>query len=251
MNIHLWTFLFQILNFVVVAFVLHWLLYRPLHEAIDRRRQAALDAQTKAEQALRDAESLQARLVVERDDAERQREELVRDAHRQAEAEGQRLLDDARRRARLQCDEVRQQLAHEREEALAAVRQEIVELAVDLAQRFLTQSTDRTLHQQLISRLLASLESVSSDERRQLLIGWTAGDPAVIETAEDLDRESIDRITSAVATLVGQQIELEIKAKPGLISGACLRLGGHVWDASLSGPLDDVRQQEAPEAVHA
>ena len=44
MNIHLGTFVFQIVNFVVVAFILHRLLYRPLYEAIDRRRQATLAA---------------------------------------------------------------------------------------------------------------------------------------------------------------------------------------------------------------
>ena len=30
-----WTFLFQVLNFVVLAYALHRLLYRPLREAIE------------------------------------------------------------------------------------------------------------------------------------------------------------------------------------------------------------------------
>ena len=193
---------------------------------------------------------MQARLEAERAEAEGQRELLVREAHRQAEAAGQRLLDDARQRARLLSDEMHEQLGRERDEALAAVRQEIVHLAVDLAQRFLTQSADRTLHQQLIARLITALEAVTADERQRLLLGWMPDDPAVVETAEELDRATMDRITCAAAALVGQPLTLEVKHKPALISGACLRLGGQVWDASLSGPLDDVCQPSR-EPIHA
>ncbi|HUY89865.1 MAG TPA: F0F1 ATP synthase subunit delta [Pirellulales bacterium] len=253
MNIHFWTFIFQIVNFVVVAYVLHRLLYRPLHEAIDRRREATLKAQTDAERAQKEAEALRARFEAQLAEAERQREQWVREAHRQAEAEGQRLLDDARRIAQQQADEASRQLADEREEALAAVRQEIVHLAVDLTQRFLKQSADRTLHGQLVARLIGSLATVSADDRRQLLIGWQPGDPIIIETAEELDRESLDSISAAVAGLVGRQAAIEVKTNPALISGVCLRLGGHVWDASLNGSLEEFRhaQANAQEVAHA
>lgn len=245
MNIHFWTFVFQIVNFIVVAFVLHRLLYRPLHEAIDRRRQATLKAQTDAQRAQQEAEALRARFEAQLAEAERQREQWVREAHRQAEAEGERLLDDARRTARQQAEEASRQLAEQREEALAAVRQEIVHLAVDLSGRFLKQSADRTLHRQLVARLLESLATVSEDDRRQLLIGWQPGDPVIVETAEELDRESVEAISAAATGLVGRQAAIQVKTNPALISGACLRLGGHVWDASLGGSLQEVRDAQA------
>ncbi len=37
MSFNLGTFLFQTVNFIVLVYILHRLLYRPLHEAIDRR----------------------------------------------------------------------------------------------------------------------------------------------------------------------------------------------------------------------
>ena len=252
MNIHFWTFIFQIVNFVVVAFVLHRLLYRPLHEAIDRRREATLKAQADAQRAGQEAEALRARFAAQLAEAERQREQWVREAHRQAEAEGRRLLDDARQTARQQAEAASRQLADERAESLAAVRQEIVLLAVDLAQRFLQQSADRTLHRQLVARLLESLAAVSDDERRQLLIGWQPGDPAVVETAEELDRESLDAISAAVAGIIRGQAAIQVKINPALVCGARLRLGGQAWDASLGGSLEAVRdaQAGAPEVAH-
>ncbi|HVX12774.1 MAG TPA: F0F1 ATP synthase subunit delta [Pirellulales bacterium] len=250
MNVQFWTFLFEMFNFVVVAFVLHRVLYRPLHEAIDRRRQATEQAQAEAGQAQRDAAALQARLESERREAESRREELVREAHRQAEAEAQRLLDDARRHAREQAEDLRRQLAHERDQGLSAARQQLVGLAVDLADRFLRQSADRSLHSQLVSRLVTELEVESSTERRKVRMAWTEDEPAVIETAEELDQQNVDRIAAAVANVVGQQVTIQIKSKPALISGVCLQLGGHLWDASLRGPLQNILAEDQREAVH-
>ncbi len=252
MNIHLWTFVFQIVNFVVVAFVLHRLLYRPLHEAIDRRRQAMLDAQAETERAQREAETLRSRLQAELAETDRRRDQQIREAHHQAEVERERLLADARKLGQEQAAETSRQLAERREEALAAVRQELVQLAVDLTQRFLSQAADRTLHRQLVARLIESLAATSPDDRRQLLIAWQPGDPAVLETAEELDRGSLDAVSASVAALVGKPAAIEVKAKPALISGVCLRLGGGVWDASLSGSLEETRnaQTDAQEAAH-
>lgn len=251
MNIHLWTFVFQIVNFVVVAFVLHRLLYQPLYEAIDRRRQATLAAQAAAEQAKQDAEALRAGLDAERADVERRREQWVREAHRQAEAEAERLLADARRLAQQRSDEAGRELAEGREQALVALRREIVQMALDTSERFLRQSADRTLQRQLVARLVESLAAVSVDERRQLSIGRIPGEPAVVEAAEELDRESLEAIAAAVAQMLGERPTFEVKLKPALISGVCLRLGGHVWDASLGGSLEAIGRNECKEVAHA
>lgn len=251
MNIHLGTFIFQVVNFLVVAYVLHRLLYRPLHEAIDRRRRETLAAQTDAESAKQAAEALRGQLEAERAESERRREETVREAHRQADAEAARLLDDARRLAQQQSAEADRRLAERREEALTAVRQEIVQLALDVSERFLRQSADRTLHRQLVARLVESLAGASADDRRQLLIGLSPGEAALLETAEELDRESLAAISAAVGSLVGRETAVEVKLAPALISGACLRLGGRVWDASLNGSLEAARRGDAREVAHA
>lgn len=251
MNIHFWTFVFQIFNFVAVAFVLHRLLYRPLHEAIDRRRQATEAAQAEADRAKRDAEALEAQLEAERAEAERRREEVLRETHRQAEAEGNRLIEEARRRAAEQKKDLSEQLERDRQRALAKLREDLVRSAVDLAERFLKQAADRTLHQQLVARLIETLAGLSPDEGRILQATWSPDEQVVIETAAELDPQTLARVTAAVADVVGEKVAIEVKLKPALVSGVCLRLGGHVWDATISGPLAETRRDQPQEAVHA
>ena len=83
MTFNWWTFLFEALNFVVLAYVLHRLLYRPLREAIEKRREANARAQETAAKARQEAEALQERLREELTGAEQKRQELIHQAHEQ------------------------------------------------------------------------------------------------------------------------------------------------------------------------
>src|SRR6185437_10735734 len=94
MIFNVWTFLFQVVNFLVLVAILRWLLYRPLREAIDRRREADARAQADAEAAHQRAEATQHTLDQRLADLEHGREVAIREARDRAEAERQSLLAD-------------------------------------------------------------------------------------------------------------------------------------------------------------
>jgi F-type H+-transporting ATPase subunit b len=237
MTFNWWTFLFEALNFVVLAYVLHRLLYRPLREAIDKRRAANAGAQAAAAKAREEAETLQQQLREQLAGAERQRQELIHHARTQAEAERQKLLAEAERTAQRRQEEVRQALDREREETLKSVRQEVITQAIDLARRLLGEASERTLHQQLALRLALTLEQLPESERQPLRASYQSDDGPVLETAQDLDASVLEQLTRAISGIVGQPIALAVHQRPALLGGVRLRLTGHVWDASLAGQV--------------
>jgi len=232
-----WTFLFEALNFVVLAYVLHRLLYRPLRDAIDKRRQANVRAQAEADKARQEAEGLQQRLQKQLAGAEQQRQELIHQAREQAESERQKMLAEAERAAQRRQEELRQALEREREEALKSLRQEVIAQAIELTRRLLGEASERTLHQQLALRLVQTLEELPETEREHLKASWQSGDGPVLESAQDLDTRTIEQLTSAVSRIVGQPVFLAVQNRPELLGGVRLRLGGHVWDGSLAGQV--------------
>jgi F-type H+-transporting ATPase subunit b len=239
MTFNWWTFLFEALNFVVLAYILHRLLYRPLHEAIDRRREANARAQAEAEKARQEAEALRQRLEEQQAAAEQQRQELIHQAREQAETERHKLLDEAERAAQQHQEEVRQALARERDEALKALRDEVTTQAIGLTRRLLAEASERTLHQQLALRLVQALEHLPNAERERLRAGWQSEDGAVLETAQDLDAHLLGQLNQAVSGIVGQPVTLAVQGRPELLDGVRLRLAGQVWDGSLAGPVTD------------
>lgn len=239
MTFQLSTFVFQILNFLVLAFVLHRLLYRPLSEAVDRRRQAHAQAQLEVERARAEVQSLESQLQSERSALDQSREEILRQAHEQIEAERQKLRGDAEQAIARRQAEARAVIERERNDMLREVRDDVIHGAVDLSRRLLQEAADLQLHEQLIRRLAETLKRIPPAEREALSRGWRPQDGAVLQTATDTNSELVGRIAQAVSELIARPVDLKVQPDASLIAGARLRVAGMVWDASLSGQLTD------------
>jgi F-type H+-transporting ATPase subunit b len=248
MIFNVWTFLFQVVNFLVLVVILRWLLYNPLREAIDRRRGANAKSQADAEAAHREAEALHATLDQQLADLERRRETVIREARERAETERQSLLADAEAAVLRRRDEVEQQLARERDEALRSLRGELVHSAVELAGRLLRESSDTTLQRQLAGRLVKELDGIPENERQQLRSEWEDGEPAVVESAAELNGEVQRNLNASIASLAGRPLSVSVQVRPDLLAGVRLRIGGHVWDASMAGRLEELEAASARSA---
>ena len=251
MTFNIWTFLFEMVNFVVLAYVLHRLLYRPLQKAVEERRQASVRMELETQSARHEADALREQVKTQLADIEVQRQAAIHQAREQAAAERKKLLQDTDQLVKRRLDEERQTLQRERAETYQGLRTEIVNQAVDLAERFLVQAADRTLNDQLTQRLLDTLQTLSRAEQDELRAHWQPKDGAVIESAAQLEDATAKKIAGAVATLLGQEVHLTVQARPALVGGVRLRIGGQVWDASLAGSLEQARFGVSEEPTHA
>jgi F-type H+-transporting ATPase subunit b len=247
MTFNPWTFLFEALNFVVLVFILHRLLYRPLREAIERRREAAERAQHEAEQARQEAAALQQRLAAQMTELEQQRQDALRKAREEAEGERRKLLEETEKALQHRREEAQRALERGREEALRALRVEVSGWAIDLAGRLLSESADRTLHGQLALHLIEVLHDLPEKEREQLRTYWQPDDAAVLETAGELEEAVLQQVGEGLSAVLGWPVTLTTHREPALRGGVRLRLGGHVWDASLAGQLEEARRLCAEE----
>jgi F-type H+-transporting ATPase subunit b len=235
-----WTFLFEVLNFLVLVAILRRLLYRPLRAAIDRRRLATAQSQAEAEKARQEAEALHRRLDEQVAALDEQRQELIRSARAQAEAERRTLMVDAEHALQRRREEAEQHLERDRAEALQSLQAELVQSAVALAERLLRQAADSTLQRQLAGRLVEELRRIPEDERERLRGEWEDDDTAVLETAVELNGELLRAIQGALDSLAGRAVGLSVQSRPALLGGVRLQVGGHVWDASLADRLGDL-----------
>lgn len=238
MTFNVWTFLFEVINFLVLAAVLHWLLYRPLRDAIDQRRQADARIRTEAEKDRETAAAEQRRLQELLAEQEKERQILLHQARDQAEADRKRILAEAEATARKRQDEARQALDRERAEALQSLRGELAGMALDLTARLLAQAADRSLDRQLALRLLDTLRHLPDEERQKLRGQWRPEDGVVLESAGELNGEVMPELAATLSSLLGQSVTPDLRARPDLLGGVRLRLGGFVWDASLAGQLN-------------
>lgn len=242
MTFNLWTFLFEMINFLVLAYVLHRLLYRPLRTAIEQRQAAQAAALTEAETARQQTAEMQVRLQTQTAELDQQRQAALQAARNQAKAERTRFLAEAEQAAERLRTESQRDIERERQEMLAALRTEVVQQSVALTERLIREVAGADLHQQLVEHLVEVLKALPEPERSALRIPGIADDAILLEAAAEVKGPLLQRLESAVSSVLGRPVVVAVRNTPTLISGARLRLGGHVWDASVTGQIEEVRK---------
>ena len=102
----------------------------------------------------------------------------------------------------------------------------------------------------MAKRLVDTLAQLPEDQKSRVRKDWTDGDGAVLETASSLDSTATQEVTDAVEAVVGRKVKLAVEVKPALLAGARLRIGGHVWDASLAGQFEAIRPRQNGNQSH-
>jgi F-type H+-transporting ATPase subunit b len=217
----------QVLNFVVLVGLLKHFLYQPILSAIDGREKGIAaklaDAQAKEAAAKKAGEEFQHKS----DEFDRQRASLLAKATDEAKAEGQRLLDEARkaadvlsaqRQAKLRTDaqSLDQALAHlARQEVFAIARKALADLA--------TASLEERLGE-VFTRRLREL-----DDKAKAGLGWAlkkSADPALVRSAFELPAGPRAAIQNALNETFATEVRLRFEIAPELVCGIELSANG-------------------------
>jgi F-type H+-transporting ATPase subunit b len=240
MTFNVWTFLFEVLNFVVLAFILQRLLYRPLREAIDKRKAENEQARTDAEAARKEAELAREQLAAKLAELDRERLEVLRKATEQADAERVKRLAEADALAKGVREQGRHDAEQLRHDTFVGLEEEVGKLAVGLAERLLAQACDRSLNEQLARHLADAVRAVSGGEREKIQRDAESGE-VVVESAQALDEPTSTNLSAAVHESLGRACAMKYEVNPRLVCGVLLRIGGRVWDATFAAQLDEAR----------
>lgn len=240
------TFLFELINFVVLVFLLQRWVYRPVAAAILERRLELERTRSTAAERL----ALVDKRMVELDARDREldtlRETVFAEATAAASTERAKLLDEARKEASAERSRVQAMLETERDAALGWVRDATVDQGVDVAGRMLLQLVPEALHDALVDRLLASIE----EQRAQL--GTTAAEEIVAAEAVFArvpSERSSAILKSTLERSLGGPVRLTTTTDERLGAGATLRVRDRVFDASVTGQLELLRENARQQLV--
>lgn len=158
LNFNLWTFLWQVLDLLIVMGVLYVLLYKPLGKILAEREakiegslQDAAAAKEKAEKLLQEYEAQMA-------GARREAQAIIERAGRLGEEMREEIVKRAREEASRTLEQARAEIAGEKAKALAAIRDEAANLAILVAQRIIRKSLTADDQKRLLEESLTEVE---------------------------------------------------------------------------------------------
>lgn len=128
----------------------------PVTRALEERDSKAERAIVAAEKASRDAEEARAKLEVTLGEAQAAAAKLVAEARAKAETRGHEIVEVAKSEAGLLLENARKAIRVEQDKAIAAIRNEVVELSLAAASKVLDRKVDSEADRHFVNQLVSA-----------------------------------------------------------------------------------------------
>ena len=232
------TVILEMLNFLVLIWLLKRFFYRPVLAVIEQRRAASEKVITDAEAQRHSADALKGEYEQRLAQFAKERELAMAKLDEEIAAERERRLAVVEIEAK--ADRQRRQMLEAREtrEREAAMAGEAVAIAGRFASRFLERLSGPDMETKLVDLALAELQTASPEKLAELRTALR--DPEVnikVVTVYPLDATRRATFGAVLGSLAGREVAPQFQEDALLKSGLCLMAGSWVLMANLRDEL--------------
>ncbi len=247
MIIDWYTIIFQIINFLVLVFLLRHFLYGPIIRAMDDRERKIVEREEEAARQKKEAEKESRDYRQQKEELEQQEDEILEKAREKAEQEKRGLLNTARK----EVDETRRRwedaFEREKETFIGELRKRIGQQACSIARRCLEDLADTRLEELTWDLFLKKIKELPKEERSVLQEALASDDRKVIlQSAFEAPEKKLKELKKGLQEIVPElEADLKISAKTdnSLVCGLELDVGGYRVAWSIDSYLEDVEEQ--------
>ena len=247
----------QALNFIVLVWLLKRFLYKPILNAVAAREQLIAaqlaDASVKKAEAQKERDTFQHK----NETFDQQRAALMNKATGEANAERQRLLDDARKAADALSAKRHSASQTEARSLNQAIRSWTQQEVFAITRKALTDLAGASLEDRMTEVFTQRLREMDSKTKIGFAEAFrTRSEPALVRTAFDLPADQRTTIQKTLQEAVSAKVEVRFETSAALISGIELSANGQkvCWSiAEYLGSLETgvanlLRQDDKPVA---
>ncbi len=235
MHIDLWALALQATNFVILAWLLHRFLYRPVTTVVAQRRALVQKDFEEAQQARHAADVHRRRYEHQITEITAERERVIAEARSHIEVERRDVIEHAQIEARAVIEAQRRALDDEKRQIAEDLGEKAIDLAVALSQKLLSEVSGAAVTAVLLERVCVLLAAVPPERLAE------RGPVLQVATMPALEDGAKAEWSRRLAPLVGADTELFFMTDESLIAGAELRFPSMVVACSWRDSLIDAR----------
>lgn len=249
----------QLLNFLILVWLLKRFLYRPILDAIDAREKRIADELADADAKRADAKQERDEFQHKNEEFEQLRAALMSQATDAAKAERQKLLDEARQAADALSAKRQETWRNEAQSLKQALGQRTRQEVFAIARKALADLASASLEERMTEAFIRHLRELDEPARNTLGESLkTATEPALLRSAFELSTEQRAAIQDALNRAFSADLSLRFETAPEPIGGIELTTNGQklAWSidaylASLEDGVDELVKARAEASTPA
>lgn len=247
----------QILNFLVLVWLLKRFLYKPILKAIDEREEKVRARLEEAEARKDEARKEKEEFRQKNKDFEEKRESMMNEAAEEARNKRRELLEKAREEAEELRGRLEKAIREEKENLQQEVGDNIRREVFAITRRVLSGLASQSMEEHMARAFLRRLREAGEEEKKELAeaLGQAEG-KAIIRSAFELPSALQEEIQEAVCGLASTGIRCRFETASEKISGVELTAGGYkiAWSVDeylrrLETKLDELLSEKEKEEL--
>jgi len=247
LDIDLVTILAEIINFLVIAVALYFLLFKPIVKRMEDRTQEKesmlAEAREKEAQAKEKLEEIEGRLS----NIDTEIETRLQEAYQQGQAESKALLEATRKEAEKILNEAETEAAKRQQQEVEQLQEELVDSILEIAGQVLSKTAPEVIHNNLVEQLNTEIWDLGKSDMRQVRAirdSLAERSPtAFILTAKELTPEQQRSLIRTFSALADSNVSMDIEVDPDLIAGIRVRMGDLVVENTLAMELMELKSE--------
>jgi len=243
MQINWFTIIAQVLNFLILVWLLKRFLYKPILKAIDER-EGKIAAQIKdAEMQDTKAKKEQVEFRKKNESFDMEKKDLMDKAIAETNEERQKLIEDARDEATQLRSKLERSLKEMQENLNHDIVQKTQQEVFAIARKTLSDLASLSLEEQATNIFIKRLNDLANKEKKQFVEAFkTSSNPILVQSAFDLPEKQQADIKSAVNEILETETHFQFKTTPELISGIELTSSGYKLAWSISEYINSLQK---------
>lgn len=213
------TFVAQIVNFLVLVWLLKRFLYKPVLQAIDQREEGIAAKIAAADTAKLEAEKLSELFKGKNDDFDRQFSERMADAAAEVEAKRQQWLSEAREAAETLAEQRKDHLKKEAQDFEEDFSRQTGETVIAILQKILQDLAGTDFEARIAALMLERLAMPETVESWQMHLSEDAQDPVTVTSAFPLSSALKEQFEQAIRSILPAAVQISFDNDPALICG--------------------------------
>ena len=253
MQIDYFTIIAQIINFLVLVFLLRHFLYRPVIKAMDEREQKMVSRLKDAEQKRKEAEEEAESFRQMKRELEDLRQEMLTKVTEEANILRSDLMKKAHSEVEASIADWQESMERQRASILADMGLRAAEEVYAISRRALRDLANENLEGQIINTFIQSLQDLGEYEKEKIKEFYkTPGQMITVRSTFETPEDTKRRILETIRNQTGLEVEIKFEIAPELISGIeisapDMRIGWNIasYLDTLKADLSEVLLQRA------
>jgi len=244
MLIDSFTIIAQIINFLILIYLLKRFLFNRIIQIMDEREKQITDQMQDAETAKEEAQKELEEQRRIREELQEKWNEMLAQAKKDAQKKREELVKDARSKIDEEQKNWREAISKQRTAFLRDLRYLSCEQVCQMSRKVLSDLAGEKLENQLIENFLIQLGKLSKEEKNDFIRFIDKDERKIwVDSSFQLTGKKESEIRKILEEIIGDKVEINFKVSPKLICGIETRTEGKKISWNIENYLDGLEEQ--------